>query len=61
MSPYADTVADMTNDSLAVYYSLPMDLKVVLLNNPHGTVPAQLVPRLSELPGTTAAGHAIWQ
>jgi hypothetical protein len=49
----------MTNDALAVYHSLPMDVKVVLLKKPHGTVPAQLVPRLSELPGTTAA-QTIW-
>ena len=49
----------MTHDALAVYSSLPMDLKVVLLRKPHGTVPAQLVPRLSQLPGTAAA-QAIW-
>jgi hypothetical protein len=55
----SDTVADMTADVLTVYYSLPMELKVALLKKPHGTVPAELVPRLSELPGTAAA-QTIW-
>ena len=45
----------MSDNALSVYCDLPMDLKVALLEKPHGTVPAGLVPRLSKLPSTFAA------
>jgi hypothetical protein len=50
----------MTNDALAVYYTFPMKLKVDLLDNPHGRVPADLIPRLSQVPGTSAVSQAVW-
>lgn len=60
MSPPSDTVTSMTDDVLAVYRSLPMDVKVTLLERPHGAVPKELVPRLSRLAGTGVAGPAVW-
>ncbi|GAY14187.1 hypothetical protein [Mycobacterium sp. shizuoka-1] len=50
----------MTDNVLDVYRSLPMDVKVTLLERPHGAVPKELVPRLSRLSGTSLAGPAIW-
>ncbi|SEH75038.1 hypothetical protein SAMN04489835_3630 [Mycolicibacterium rutilum] len=50
----------MTEDALSVYRSLTsMDVKVALMVSPHGPVPAQLVPKLSQLRGT-AAVQSTW-
>lgn len=42
-------------DALSIYRDLPMDVKVTLLERPHGPIPGELVPRLSKIPSTYAA------
>lgn len=49
----------MSDEALSVYCDLPMDVKVALVERPHGTVPAALVPKLNKLPSTFAA-MTVW-
>lgn len=45
----------MSDEALAVYCDLPMNVQVTLLERPHGPVPGELVPKLSRIPSTYAA------